>query len=119
MHRILTIDASPKQLSKLRNGHAVRIKKGTGFNLIVHPETYNLVSRAFAKSKGMEIALSPEELEMNRARNMFLLLILIICKLQIGITQGMHFEIKETIFGRQEPFKLCFKAPKNTKITLK
>lgn len=67
MHRILTIDASPKQLSKLRNGHAVRIKKGTGFNLIVHPETYNLVSRAFAKSKGMEIALSPEELEMNRA----------------------------------------------------
>ena len=34
---------------------------------------------------------------MNRARNMFLLLILIICKLQIGITQGMHFEIKETI----------------------
>ena len=66
MHRIITIDASPKQLSKLRNGHAVRIKKGTGFNLVVHPETYNLVSRAFAKNKGMEIALSPEELEMNR-----------------------------------------------------
>jgi len=67
MHKILTIDASPKQLSKLRNGHTVRIKKGTGFNLIVHPETYNLVSRAFAKNKGMEISLSPDELEMNRA----------------------------------------------------
>ena len=67
MHKILTIDASPKQLSKLRNGHAVRIKKGTGFNLLVHPETFHLVSRAFAKNKGMEVRLSPEELEMNRS----------------------------------------------------
>lgn len=66
MTRFLTIDASPKQLSKLRNGHAVRIKKGTGFNLMVHPETYSIVSRAFAKSKGAEISLSPEEIEMNR-----------------------------------------------------
>ena len=66
MTRFLTIDASPKQLSKLRNGHAVRIKKGTGFNLLVHPETYSIVSRAFAKSKGAEISLSPEEIEMNR-----------------------------------------------------
>jgi len=67
MHKILTIDASPKQLSKLRNGHAVRIKKGTGFNLLVHPETYRLVSRAFSRNKGMEIALSPEEIEINRS----------------------------------------------------
>ena len=66
MHHVLRIDASPAQLSKLRNGHAVRIKKGTGFNLIVHPETYHLASRAFAKNKGVEIALSPAEIEANR-----------------------------------------------------
>ena len=66
MHRILTIDASPKQLSKLRNGHAVRIKRGTGFNLIVHPETYSLVSKAFSKDRGYQVQLSPEEIEMNR-----------------------------------------------------
>jgi len=67
MTHIIAISASPKQLSKLRNGHSVRIKRGTGFNLIVHPENYHLVSRAFAKNKGVEISLSPEEIEMNRS----------------------------------------------------
>lgn len=66
MH-IITISASPKQLSKLRNGHRVRIKKGKGFNLIVHPENYRLVSRAFGKNKGIEVQLSPEEIEANRS----------------------------------------------------
>ena len=66
MHHVLKIDASPSQLSKLRNGHAVRIKKGKGFNLIVHPETYHIASRAFAKNKGVEIALSPQEIEANK-----------------------------------------------------
>jgi hypothetical protein len=65
MH-IVTINASPKQLSKLRNGHSVRIKKGTGFNLIVHPENYHLVSRAFSKNKGIQVKLSPEEIEANK-----------------------------------------------------
>jgi hypothetical protein len=54
MHTI-SIDASPAQLRKLRKGIKVRVKKGTGFNLIVHPETYNRVSRAFAKNKGLDI----------------------------------------------------------------
>ena len=66
MHHVLKIDASPVQLSKLRNGHAVRIRKGKGFNLIVHPETYHLASRAFARKKGVEIALSPQEIEANQ-----------------------------------------------------
>lgn len=65
MHHI-TIDASPKQLSKLRNGHPVRIKQGTGFNLIVHPQNYRIVSRAFNNGKGVQIALSPEEIGANR-----------------------------------------------------
>jgi len=65
MHQI-SIDASPHQLRKLKRGGKVRIKKGCGFNLLVHPETYNIVSKAFNKNKGIELSLSPEELQQNR-----------------------------------------------------
>lgn len=61
----IPIDASPAQISKLRRGQPVRIKHGTGFNLLVHPETYQRVSRAFRAGKGTEIALSPPELQAN------------------------------------------------------
>ena len=64
MHTI-QIDASPHQIRKLRKGHRVRVKKGTGFNLLVHPDTYSIVSRSFNKNKGTELQLTPEELEMN------------------------------------------------------
>lgn len=64
MH-LISFDASPRQLSKIRNGHSVRIKRGSGFNLVVHPQNYHLVSRAFSKNKGLELKLSPEELETN------------------------------------------------------
>ncbi len=67
MVHMVSFDASPKQVSKLRNGHRVRIKKGEGFNVIVQPGTYNLVNKAFEKNRGVEIALSPEEIEVNRA----------------------------------------------------
>jgi hypothetical protein len=62
----LTIDASPTQLRSLRKGRRVRIKKGTGCNLIVHPATYHLVSRAFNKGKGAQVQLSGEEIDANR-----------------------------------------------------
>lgn len=64
MHKI-SIDASPSQIRKLRKGLKVRVKKGTGFNIIVHPHTYNRVSRAFGKNKGLELELSQEELQHN------------------------------------------------------
>jgi hypothetical protein len=64
MHKI-SIDASPSQIRKLRKGLKVRVKKGTGFNIIVHPETYNRVSRAFGKNKGLELELSQEEIKHN------------------------------------------------------
>lgn len=64
MHQI-SIDASPHQLRKLKRGNKVRVKKGTGFNLLVHPETYNIVTRAFGKNKGVELSLKPEELQQN------------------------------------------------------
>ena len=64
------IQISPKQMSKLRNGHKVRIKKpsmeGGGINLIVSPENFSLVNRAFTRNKGSEIILSPQEILANR-----------------------------------------------------
>ena len=66
----LSIDASPTQLRSLRKGRRVRIKQGTGFNLIVHPATYHLVSRAFNKGKGAQVQLSREEIGANHEASM-------------------------------------------------
>lgn len=66
MH-LVGIDASDRQLSKLRNGHKVRVKQGTGFNLVVYPENYHLVHRAFQKGKATDVKLSPEEIEANQS----------------------------------------------------
>lgn len=68
-HHIVHIKASPKQLSKLRNGHKVRISpavQGTGFNLIVHPERIDTLSKTFTRGKGMEIQLTPQEIAVNQ-----------------------------------------------------
>ena len=65
MHE-LQIDASPSQMRRLHKGHKVRVKKGTGFCLIVHPNTYNIANRAFQKGKGSQLQLSPEEIQMNQ-----------------------------------------------------
>ncbi len=69
MVAVVHISASPKQLSKLRRGHPVRIKpaiEGEGFNLIVHPSRYDTITRTFSRGKGMEIALAPEEILANQ-----------------------------------------------------
>lgn len=63
----LEIDASPSQIRRLHKGHRVRVKKGTGVCLTVYPNTYNIASRAFAKGKGSQLQLSPEEIAMNQA----------------------------------------------------
>ena len=69
MVHIVEIGASPKQLSKLRNGHRVRIKptmEGKGVNVIVNPSNYDLITRTFSRNKGLEISLSPEEIVANQ-----------------------------------------------------
>lgn len=66
MH-IITIAGSNHQKSRLKNGHKVRVKHGEGFNVVVNPTTYHLVSRAFNRNKGATMQLSPEEIEMNKA----------------------------------------------------
>lgn len=61
----IEIHASPKQMSKLRNGHVVTIKKpveGCGFTLLVDPSKYNRINRSFELGKGARINLSPSEI---------------------------------------------------------
>jgi len=69
MVQSVVVQVSPKQMSKMRNGHKVRVKppmEGSGVNLIVHPENYNLLARAFKKGKGAEIVLTPPEIVANK-----------------------------------------------------
>jgi len=66
---LVHINVSPKQLSKLRNGHKIRIKEGIqgcGYNLLVDPLKFSLITRSFKKGKGSEIQLTEEEIESNR-----------------------------------------------------
>jgi len=67
VHHVITIHASIPQIRKLRKGHKVRVRHGKGVHVVVSPHTYNLCSRTFAKNKGLELALSPEEIEMNQS----------------------------------------------------
>lgn len=66
---MVRIGLSPKQLSKMKKGMKVRIRppmEGKGFNVIVDPANYDLITRTFSRNKGMDIALSPQELEVNK-----------------------------------------------------
>jgi hypothetical protein len=65
---VVEIGVSPKQLSKIRNGHKVRVKKpiaGKGICMIVKPEKFQVISKAFLRGRGAEISLSPEEIQAN------------------------------------------------------
>lgn len=60
---------SLKQLSRLRNGHKVRLApaiEGEGMQLLIDPSKFNQITRTFGKGKGMMVQLSPEEISANR-----------------------------------------------------
>ena len=65
------IQASPLQIRKLIKGQKVRLKKGTGFCLLVHPEKYHLMSRTFGRDKGMDVSLTEQELKANANASAF------------------------------------------------
>ena len=60
------ISVSPKQASRMRNGHSVRVKGG-GITLMVDPERYDSLSQTFKSGRGKQITLSPMEIQANRA----------------------------------------------------
>lgn len=57
---------SPKQIQRLRNKHGVRVMKGTGFKVDVSDMNAKKLKKAFDKSKGATLKLSPEEVEANK-----------------------------------------------------
>lgn len=67
--KTIQISASPKQLSKLRNGHRVRVKQGMegcGFNLIVDPSKFDSMTKSFSKGSAYQIQLTPDEVMANK-----------------------------------------------------
>lgn len=68
--QIVKMQVSPKQLSRLRNGHKVRVKppmEGKGVDVIVDPANFSLLTRSFTRNKGAEIILSPKEILANQS----------------------------------------------------
>jgi hypothetical protein len=54
-------------MSRIRNGHKVRLMKGEGTQLVVHENQWDAINHAFLKNKGVQIALSPAEIEANKS----------------------------------------------------
>lgn len=61
---------SPAVMSRARNGHKVRLMRhmeGEGTQLVVMPDQFSQIEKAFLKNKGIQVALSPEEIAANRS----------------------------------------------------
>ena len=66
--KTIKIHASPRQLARLRNGHQVSVKpssEGCGFNLIVDPGRWSILSKTFDKGRGARVRLTPDEISAN------------------------------------------------------
>jgi hypothetical protein len=65
----ITLDLSKGQLSKLRNGHGIRISPtmlGSGVEMIIDPMTYHNMMKKLDKSKGVVIKMGSNEIELNK-----------------------------------------------------
>jgi hypothetical protein len=65
----ITLDLSKGRLSKLRNGHGIRITLtmlGSGVDLIIDPLTYHNIAKKMDKGKGVVIKIGSNEIEMNK-----------------------------------------------------
>lgn len=71
MEHISVKRPSAKSLAKLKKGMPVRLSAGEGMNLCVNPASFNHITRSFAKGRGVNMALSPEEVAENHGRGLF------------------------------------------------
>jgi hypothetical protein len=65
----ITLDLSKGQLSKLRNGHGIRITPtmlGSGVEMIIDPMTYHNMMKKLDKSKGVVIKMGSNEIQLNK-----------------------------------------------------
>jgi hypothetical protein len=71
MEHITVKRPSAKSLAKLKKGMPVRLSAGEGLELIVNPASYNTITRSFAKGRGLNMALSPEEVKETHGKGFF------------------------------------------------
>jgi hypothetical protein len=71
MEHISVKRPSAKSLAKLKKGMPVRLSAGEGMTLCVNPANYNHITRSFAKGKGLNVSLSPEEMAENHGKGLF------------------------------------------------
>ena len=57
---------SEKVISRLRNGHAVRLMKGEGLDMFLKPQKRMAMMKKFAMGKGVQLSLDPEEIMESR-----------------------------------------------------
>lgn len=65
----VSLDLTKAQLSKLRNGHGIRINSkmvGSGMDLIVDPLNFNNMAKKLDKGKGVILKLGSNEIDMNK-----------------------------------------------------
>ena len=67
MHVLKIKKPTVTQLKKLLAGKEVRLVRGRGFQLIVHPGNFDIASGSFNRGMPSVLKLSPEEIEMNTA----------------------------------------------------
>jgi len=74
--RVIRLQLSPAQKAKLRKGVAVRLApknramEGKGIVLLVQPEKYNVLTKAFDTGRGKQFKLDEEELQVNQSPEM-------------------------------------------------
>jgi len=66
MERLSFKRPSEKVISRLRNGHAVRLMKGEGLEMYLKPAKKMAMMKKFAMGKGVQLALDPEEIMESR-----------------------------------------------------
>jgi len=65
----VSLDLSPGQLSKLRNGHGIRVSRamfGSGVDMIIDPMTFNNMMKKLERGKGAVISMSGGEIDQNK-----------------------------------------------------
>jgi len=62
---------SAKSLAKLKKGMPIRLMKGEGTTISVTPENYGNICRSFAKGRGLNMRMSPEEVAHNHGKGLF------------------------------------------------
>ena len=71
MEHISVKRPSAKSLAKLKKGMPVRLSAGEGMSLCVSPASFNHITRSFTKGKGVNMALSPEEVRETHGKGFF------------------------------------------------